>query len=139
MLNFETIHKTTIKMNDATKVLKKFIVIISSKNRLKHLIKNTQLFVSSFTNKIDIFTFLMTKCIFEIENVNQLIQMLSNLAFAFRAQTDQFFASTISINYFRKAFNAIIYFNNIFFEQIEKNVQKNMMIVLFVECQIIEK
>ena len=32
MLNFEAMHKTTIKINDATKILKRFIVIISSEN-----------------------------------------------------------------------------------------------------------
>ena len=36
MLNFETMHKTAIKMNDATKILKKLTVIINSKNRFKH-------------------------------------------------------------------------------------------------------
>ena len=85
MLNFETMYKTTIKMNDATKILKKFIVIINNENRFKDLIENSQSFVSSFISKIDIFTFSMTKFIFEIENVDQLIQMLFNLIFAFRA------------------------------------------------------
>ena len=36
MLNFETMYKTTMKMNNATKILKKFIVIINNENRLKH-------------------------------------------------------------------------------------------------------
>ena len=85
MLNFETMHKTTIKMSDVAKVLKKFTVIISSENKFKHLIENSQFFVLSFISKIDIFTSTMIKSIVEIENVDQLIQMLFDLAFAFRA------------------------------------------------------
>ena len=70
MLNFETIYKTAIKMNNATKILKKFTVIINSENRFKHLIENSQFFVSSFINKIDIFTFSITKFTFKTENVD---------------------------------------------------------------------
>ena len=73
MLNFEAMHKAAIKMNDATKVLKKFTVIINSENRFKHLIENSQSFVSSFINKIDTFAFSMTKFTFKTENVDQLI------------------------------------------------------------------
>ena len=51
--------------------------------------------------------------------------MLSDLAFALRAQADQLFVSAVLINYSRNVFNAVvIYFNSIFFEQVEKNVQK---------------
>ena len=125
MLNFEIMHKTTIKMNDVAKILKKLTVTISSENKFKHLIENSQSFVLSFISKIDIFISTMIKFIIETENVNQLIQMLFNLILAFRAQVDQFFTSAVSINYFRNAFNtAITYFNNISFEQVEKNVQK---------------
>ena len=85
MLNFEIIHKTTIKMSDIAKILKKFTVITSSENRFKHLIENSQSFVSLFINKIDIFISTMIKFIIEIKNVNQLIQMLFDLTFAFRA------------------------------------------------------
>ena len=85
MLNFETMHKTTIKMNDVAKVLKKLIVTTNSENRFKHLIENSQSFVLSFISKIDIFTSTMIKSIVETENVNQLIQMLFDLAFALRA------------------------------------------------------
>ena len=125
MLNFEIMHKTTIKISDVAKILKKFTVIISSENRFKHLIENSQFFVFSFISKIDIFISTMIKFIIETENVDQLIQMLFDFAFAFRAQIDQFFIFAVSINYFRSAFNtAITYFNSIFFEQIEKNMQK---------------
>ena len=125
MLNFEIMHKTTIKMSDVAKILKKLIVIISSENRFKHLIENSQFFVLSFINKIDIFISTMIKFIVEIKNVDQLIQMLFDLTFAFRAQIDQFFIFAVSINYFRNTFNtAIIYLNNIFFEQVEENMQK---------------
>ena len=85
MLNFEIMHKTTIKMSDVAKILKKLTVIISSENKFKHLIENSQSFVLSFINKIDIFISTMIKSIIETENVNQLIQMLFDLAFAFRA------------------------------------------------------
>ena len=81
MLNFEMMHKIAIKINDATKVSKKFIVIINNENQFKHLIENSQFFVSSFINKIDIFTFSMTKSTFETKNVNQLTQMLFDLTF----------------------------------------------------------
>ena len=57
MLNFKTMHKTAIKMSDATKILKKFTVIINSENRSKHLIENSQFFVLSSISKIDTFTF----------------------------------------------------------------------------------
>ena len=73
MLNFEIMHKTTIKMNDVAKILKKLTVITSSENRFKHLIENSQFFVLSFISKIDIFISTMIKFIIEIENVNQLI------------------------------------------------------------------
>ena len=53
MLNFKTMYKTTIKMNDATKIKKKFIVIINSENRFKHLIENFQFFVFSFINNVE--------------------------------------------------------------------------------------
>ena len=72
-LNFETMHKTAIKMNDATKILKKFIVTINNENRFEHLIENSQFFVSLFISKINIFTFSMTKSTFKTENVDQLI------------------------------------------------------------------
>ena len=122
MLNFETMHKIVIKMNDATKVLKKLTVIINSENRFKHLIENLQFFVSSSINKIDTFTFSMIKSTFKTKDVDPLIQMLFNLIFALRAQTDQFFAFAVSINYFRNALNVVvIYFHSISFEQIEKN------------------
>ena len=85
MLNFEIMHKTTIKMSDFAKILKKFIVIISNKNKFKHLIENSQLFVLSFISKIDIFISTMIKSIIEIENINQLIQILYDFAFVFRA------------------------------------------------------
>ena len=123
MLNFEIMHKTTIKMSDVAKILKKLTVIINSENKFKHLIENSQFFVFSFISKIDIFISTMIKFIIEIENVNQLIQMLFDFAFAFRAQVDQFFISAVSINYFRNAFNTTItYFNSISFEQIEENM-----------------
>ena len=64
MLNFETMHKTTIKINNATKILKKFTILINNKNRFKHLIKNSQFFVFSSINKIDTFTFSMIKFTF---------------------------------------------------------------------------
>ena len=73
MLNFETMHKIAFKINDATKISKNFTVIINTENRFKHLIQNSQFFVSLFINKIDIFTFSITKSIFKTENVNQLI------------------------------------------------------------------
>ena len=41
MSNFEIMYKTTIKINDVTKILKKLIVIINNENRFKHLIKNS--------------------------------------------------------------------------------------------------
>ena len=85
MLNFEIMHKTTIKMSDVAKVLEKLTVITSSENRFKHLIENSQFFVFSFINKIDIFISTIIKSIVETENVDQLIQMLFDLAFAFRA------------------------------------------------------
>ena len=85
MLNFETMHKTTMKMSDVTKVLKKLTVIINNENKFKHLIENSQFFVLSFINKIDIFTSTIIKFIIETENVNQLTQMLFDFAFAFRA------------------------------------------------------
>ena len=85
MLNFETMHKTTIKMSDVAKILKKLTVTTSSENRFKHLIENSQSFVFSFISKIDIFISTMIKFIIEIENVNQLIQMLFDFAFAFCA------------------------------------------------------
>ena len=88
MLNFEIMHKTTIKMSDVAKILKKLTVIISSENKFKHLIENSQSFVLSFINKIDIFISTMIKFIVEIKNVDQLIQMLFDLTFAFRAQID---------------------------------------------------
>ena len=117
MLNFEIMHKTTIKMNDVAKILKKLTVITNSENKFKHLIENSQSFVFSFISKIDIFTSTMIKSIIETENVNQLIQMLFDFAFAFRAQVDQFFIFAISINYFQNAFNTTItYFNSISFE-----------------------
>ena len=52
MLNFETMHKTTIKINNATKVLKKLTVTINNENLFKHLIENSHFFVLSFINKI---------------------------------------------------------------------------------------
>ena len=70
ILKFETMYSTTIKMNDATRILKKIIVIINNENRFKHLIENSQFFVSLFINKIDIFTFSIIKIIFKIKNVN---------------------------------------------------------------------
>ena len=73
MLNFEIMHKTTIKMSDVAKILKKLTVIISSENKFKHLIENSQSFVLSFISKIDIFISTMIKSIIETENVNQLI------------------------------------------------------------------
>ena len=125
MMNFEIMHKTTIKMNDVAKVLKKFTVIINSENKFKHFIQNSQSFVLSFINKIDIFISTMIKFIIKTENVDQLIQMLFDFVFAFRAQVDQFFISAVSINYFRNAFNTTItYFNSISFEQVENNMQK---------------
>ena len=60
MLNFETMYKTTIKINDVTKVLKKLTVIINDKNRFKYLIENSQSFVSSFISKINTFISSMT-------------------------------------------------------------------------------
>ena len=54
-------HKTTIKINDAAKVLNKLTVTISNKNRFQHLIKNSQSLVLSFINKIDNFIYAMTK------------------------------------------------------------------------------
>ena len=125
MLNFEIMHKTTIKMSDVAKILKKLTVTTNNENRFKHLIENSQFFVLSFISKIDIFISTMIKSIVETENVDQLIQMLFDLTFALRAQVDQFFISAVSINYFRNAFNtAVTYFNNISFEQVEENVQK---------------
>ena len=85
MLNFEIMHKTTIKISDVAKILKKFTVIISSENRFKHLIENSQFFVFSFISKIDIFISTMIKFIIETENVDQLIQMLFDFVFALRA------------------------------------------------------
>ena len=73
MLNFKTMYKIAIKINDATKILKKFIVTINSENRFKHLIENSQFFDCSFISKIDTFTFSMIKSTFETENVNWLI------------------------------------------------------------------
>ena len=123
MLNFEIMHKTTIKMSDVAKILKKLTVITSSENRFKHLIENSQFFVFSFISKIDIFISTMIKFIIETENVSQLIQMLFDFAFALRAQIDQFFISAVSVNYSRSAFNTTItYFNSISFEQIEENM-----------------
>ena len=125
MLNFEIMHKTTIKMSDIAKVLKKLTVITSNENRFKYLIENSQSFVFSFISKIDIFISTMIKFIVETENVDQLIQMLFDLAFALRAQVDQSFTSAVSINYSRNAFNTTVtYLNSIFFEQVEKNMQK---------------
>ena len=66
ILNFQAMHETAIKMNDATKILNKLTVIINNENRFKHLIENSQSFVSSFINKIDISTFSMTKSIFKL-------------------------------------------------------------------------
>ena len=135
MLNFETIHKTMIKMNNATKILKKLTITINSENQFKHLIENSQFLVSSFINKIGIFTFSMTKSTFETEIVNQLIQILFDLIYALRVQIDQFFAFAVSINYFRNVFNAVVIsFNSIFFEQIEEMRKKDMMIAFFVKC-----
>ena len=57
MLNFETIYKTTIKMNNATKILKKFTVIINSENRFKHLIENSQFFVFRLSAKSTLLRF----------------------------------------------------------------------------------
>ena len=65
-------YKTTIKINDATKILKKLTVIINSEYWFKHLIKNLQFFVFSFISKIEILTFSMMKVTFKTENVNQL-------------------------------------------------------------------
>ena len=107
MLNFETIHKIAIKINNATKFLKKLTVIISNKNRFKHWIKN-QFFVLLSISKIDIFIFSMTKCTFKTENENQLIQMLFDLIFALRAQVNQSFVFAVSIDYFRNAFNVVV-------------------------------
>ena len=70
MLNFEIMHKTTIKINDVVKILEKFTVITNSKNKFKHLIENSQSFVLSFINKIDIFISTMIKFIIETKNVN---------------------------------------------------------------------
>ena len=51
--------------------------------------------------------------------------MLFDFAFALRAQIDQFFIFAVSINYFRNVFNTTVtYFNSIFFEQVEKSMQK---------------
>ena len=112
-------------MNDVAKILKKLTVTTSNENKFKHLIENSQSFVLSFINKIDIFISTMIKSIVEIKNVDQLIQMLFDFVFALRAQVDQFFISAVSINYFRDAFNiTITYFNSILFEQVEKNMQK---------------
>ena len=85
MLNFEVMHKTTIKMNDVAKILKKLTVITNNKNKFKHLIENLQSFVLSFISKIDIFTSTIIKFIIKTKNVDQLIQMLFDLVFAFRA------------------------------------------------------
>ena len=60
-------------MNDVAKLLKKFTVIINNKNKFKHLIENSQFFVLSFINKIDIFISTMIKFIIKTENVEQLI------------------------------------------------------------------
>ena len=125
MLNFETMHKTTIKMSDVATILEKLTVTTSSENKFKHLIENSQSFFFSFINKIDIFISTMIKFIVETENVNQLIQMLFDLVFALRAQVDQFFISLVSINYSRNAFNTTVtYCNSISFEQVEENMQK---------------
>ena len=70
MLNFEIIHKTTIKISDIARILKKFTVIINSKNKFKHLIENLQFFVFSFISKIDIFISTIIKFIIKIENIN---------------------------------------------------------------------
>ena len=99
MLNFETMHKIAIKINNATKFLKELTVTINNEYRFKHLIKNSQFFVLSFISKIDIFIFSIFKFTFKTMNVDQLIQMLSDLIFALRVQSDQFFVSAISINY----------------------------------------
>ena len=72
ILNLEAMHKTTIKMSNVVKILKKFTVITSSENKVKHLIENSQSFVLSFINKIDIFISTIIKSIIEIENVDQL-------------------------------------------------------------------
>ena len=52
MLNFEIMHKTTIKMNDVAKILKKFTVTTNSENKFKHLIENSQFFVFSFISRV---------------------------------------------------------------------------------------
>ena len=54
------------------KFLKKLFAIVSSENRFKHLIENSQFFVLSSLSKINIFIFSMTKSTFKTENVNQL-------------------------------------------------------------------
>ena len=123
MLNVETMHKIAIKINDATKVVKKLIIIINNENRFKHLIENSQFFMLLSINKINTFIFTMTKFIFKTENVDQLIQTLFDLISVLCAQVNHFFLFPVSINYFRDVLNAVItYFNSIFFEQDEKNV-----------------
>ena len=134
MLNFETMYKTTIKINNVTKMLKKFIVTINNQNRFKHLIENSKFFVLSFIDKIETFTFSMTKFILKIENIKQLIQMF-NLTFALCVQINLFFVFAISINYFRNVFNVVvIYFNNIFSSKLKKMRKKNIIIVFFAKC-----
>ena len=66
-------NKTTMKINNVVKILEKLTVIISSENKFKHLIENSQSFVLSFMSEIDIFISTMIKFIIEIENVDQLI------------------------------------------------------------------
>ena len=73
ILNFEAMHKTAIKIKNATKILKKFTVTLNSENQFKYLINNLQFFVLFSISKIDSFTFSMTKFIFKTENINQLI------------------------------------------------------------------
>ena len=88
MLNFEAMHKTTIIMIDVAKILEKLTEITNSENKFKHLIENSQSFVFSFISKIHIFISTMIKFIIKIKNVDHLIQMLFDLAFALRAQVD---------------------------------------------------
>ena len=70
MLNFEIMHKTTIKMSDVAKILKKLTVTTNNENKFKHLIEDSQFFVFSFINKIDIFISTMIKFIIKTENVD---------------------------------------------------------------------
>ena len=80
VLNFEAMHKTTIKMSDVVRILEKLTVTTSSENRFKHLVEDSQFFVLSSISKADIFTPAVTKPIVGTENVGQLTQMLSGLA-----------------------------------------------------------